>query len=157
MSLALVRLDDRLIHGQVVVGWVHALSADRILLIDDQVAASEWERELYTLGVPPGLDVEFAATEQAGIVLDRCAESEQRTIVVIADVDTLVAVCRASKAVKHVNVGGVHEGEGRTRRLRYVFLSEAEAAKLSQLSERGVQVSAQDVPSAKSVPLSGFA
>jgi PTS system mannose-specific IIB component/fructoselysine and glucoselysine-specific PTS system IIB component len=59
--------------------------------------------------------------------------------------------------VKHVNVGGVHEGEGRTRRLRYVFLSEAEAAKLSQLSERGVQVSAQDVPSAKSVPLSGFA
>ncbi len=157
MSLVLVRLDDRLIHGQVVVGWVHALSADRILLIDDEVAANEWERELYTLGVPPGLEVEFATTEQAGTVLDRCAESEQRTIVVIADVDTLVAACRASEAVKDVNVGGIHEGEGRTRRLRYVFLSETEAAKLLQLSERGVEISARDVPTAKSVPLSGFA
>jgi PTS system mannose-specific IIB component/fructoselysine and glucoselysine-specific PTS system IIB component len=141
----------------VVVGWVHALSADRILLIDDEVAANEWERELYTLGVPPGLEVEFATTEQAGTVLDRCAESEQRTIVVIADVDTLVAACRASEAVKDVNVGGIHEGEGRTRRLRYVFLSETEAAKLLQLSERGVEISARDVPTAKSVPLSGFA
>ncbi len=157
MSLELVRLDDRLIHGQVVVGWVHALSADRILLIDDEVAANEWERELYTLGVPSDLEVEFAATEQAGILLDRYAESEHRTIVIIADVDTLVEVCRASKAVKDVNVGGIHEGKGRTRRLRYVFLSEAEAAKLLQLSEQGIAISAQDVPTAKSIPLSGFA
>lgn len=157
MSLVLVRLDDRLIHGQVVVGWVHELSADRILLIDDGVAANEWERELYTLGVPAGVEVEFAAIEQAGMVLDRYAESEQRTIVVIADVDTLVAACGASKAVQDVNVGGIHEGEGRTRRLRYVFLSEAEAAKLSLLSEQGVAISARDVPTAKSVPLSGFA
>ena len=65
MSLALVRLDDRLIHGQVVVGWGHALGADRILLIDDHVSSNEWERELYRVGVPPGLEVEFSSVADA--------------------------------------------------------------------------------------------
>ena len=46
MSIVLVRVDDRLIHGQVVVGWVQALGAQRIVLVDDEVSANAWEREL---------------------------------------------------------------------------------------------------------------
>ena len=77
-------------------------------------------------------------------------------IVVIADVDTLVRVCHASDIVKRINVGGVHEGEGRRRRLRYVFLSDSESESLKMLESEGVEVTARDVPSAKPVPLSEF-
>jgi PTS system mannose-specific IIB component/fructoselysine and glucoselysine-specific PTS system IIB component len=146
-----------LIHGQVVVGWGQALSADRFLLIDDQVASNEWERELYTMGVPPGVDVEFVTAEEAGPALDRLAASPTRTIVVIADVDTLLRACRASQVIHRVNVGGIHEREGRKRRLPYVFLTEDEAAALEELSHDGIEVTAQDVPSTRPVPLSEFA
>ena len=156
MSLVLVRLDDRLIHGQVVVGWGQALSADHILLIDDQVAQNEWERDLYRMGVPHGMQVDFAAVDEAGAALDRVANDDSRTIVVVADVRTLLVACHASGAVETVNVGGVHEGEGRIRRLRYVFLTEEEARSLESLANEGIEVSAQDVPSAKSVPISEF-
>jgi PTS system mannose-specific IIB component/fructoselysine and glucoselysine-specific PTS system IIB component len=156
VSLTLVRLDDRLIHGQVVVGWGNALGADRILLIDDHVAVVPWERDLYRLGVPPSMEVEFASVEDAPAALDETVKSSKRVIVVIADIDTLVRVCRSSDAVRRVNIGGLHEGEGRRRRLRYVFLSEEEGESLRMLEANGVEVTARDVPSAKAVPLSEF-
>lgn len=156
MSLALVRLDDRLIHGQVIVGWGQALGADHILLIDDQVVRNEWERDLYRVGVPPGMTVDFVSTADAGVVLDRRAQDDTKTIVVVADVDTLLAVCRASACVRKVNLGGVHEGESRVRRLRYVFLTPEEADKLESLAREGIEITAQDVPTAKAVPLVEF-
>ena len=59
MTLELYRIDDRLIHGQVVVGWGQPLDIDFIVLVDDTVATSDWEQELYRMGVPPEMDVYF--------------------------------------------------------------------------------------------------
>ncbi len=55
------RVDERLIHGQVVVGWGSQLRPDRYLVVDQLLATSEWEQELYTLGVPERIGVEFLA------------------------------------------------------------------------------------------------
>ena len=57
MTLELYRIDDRLIHGQVVVGWGQPLDIGFIVLVDDEVAASDWEQELYRMGVPPEMEV----------------------------------------------------------------------------------------------------
>jgi len=65
MSLALYRIDDRLIHGQVVVGWGQPLDVSFIVLVDDEVSGSDWEQDLYRMGVPPQLEVIFASVEQA--------------------------------------------------------------------------------------------
>lgn len=157
MSLTLVRLDDRLIHGQVVVGWGHALDIDRILLIDDRVSGSDWERELYRLGVPPGMEVEFSSVAGATDILEEWMSAPQRTIVIVADVDTLARVCHANDAVQKVNIGGVHERDDRKRRLPYVFLSDDELAVLRSISESGVEVTAQDLPSTRPVPLAEMA
>ncbi len=59
VTLELNRIDDRLIHGQVVVGWGQPLDVEFIVLVDDAVAASDWEQELYRMGVPPEMDVRF--------------------------------------------------------------------------------------------------
>ncbi len=156
MSLKLVRVDDRLIHGQVVLGWAPALNAEQILLIDDHVSSTEWEQELYRMGVPPRMDVEFTSVANAPEALARWAESPRRTIVMMADVETLRRVCQLTEAVTRVNIGGVHEGVGRKKRLPYVFLTEEEGDSLKQLSEKGIEVTARDVPTAKPVPLKEF-
>ena len=57
VAIELYRIDDRLIHGQVVVGWGQPLDLGFIVLVDDEVAGSEWEQELYRMGVPPEMDV----------------------------------------------------------------------------------------------------
>lgn len=153
MSIDLVRVDDRLIHGQVVVGWVQALGIDRIVLVDDAVAASEWERELYSLGVPPGLEVAFASVDQAVRQMAQWAGDRASTLILVQDVNTVMRLAERSDLIHRINLGGVHEAQGRSERLSYVFLSDAEVQQLRALSERGVTVSAQDVPTARPVAL----
>jgi PTS system mannose-specific IIB component/fructoselysine and glucoselysine-specific PTS system IIB component len=157
MSIVLVRVDDRLIHGQVVVGWVQALGVQRIVLVDDQVSANEWERELYRLSVPPGLVVEFASVDEGVELLEEWGGERQRTILLVGDVDTIVRLCTRTEHIRKVNVGGLHDGTRRSQRLSYVYLSDEEAQQLLALSEAGVEVTAQDVPTARAVPLGEFA
>ena len=71
VTLVLNRIDDRLIHGQVVVGWGQPLDVGFIVLVDDAVAESDWEQELYRMGVPPEMEVRFHSAAEAAPLLDR--------------------------------------------------------------------------------------
>ncbi len=77
MAIELFRIDDRLIHGQVVVGWGQPLDVTFIVLVDDDVAGSEWEQELYRMGVPPEMDVYFHTTADAPAADGARAASER--------------------------------------------------------------------------------
>jgi len=156
MSIALYRLDDRLIHGQVVVGWGKPLNVGFIVLVDDAVLSSEWEQELYRMGVPPEIEVVFASTEEALQRLPEWEGDPRVAILVAGNIDTLAALTANSHRVGRVNVGGVHHRPGRSERLRYVYLTDAEAAQLKTLAARGVRVTAQDVPTTAPVPLEDF-
>ena len=154
MSVALFRIDDRLIHGQVVVGWGQTLGIGFIVLVDDEVRASDWEQELYRMGVPPQVTVVFASVAEAAAQLAGWSADEQKGIVLTGDVETMAQlVQQAPGAVRSVNVGGVHYREGRKERLRYVYLSEAEAEALQAIAASGAEVTAQDVPTGTRVPL----
>jgi len=156
MSIALYRIDDRLIHGQVVVGWGKPLNVGFIVLVDDAVRASTWEQELYRMGVPAGIDVVFASTAEALACLPEWERDPRVGLLVAGDIDTLATLAGDSHRVPRINIGGLHHRPGRSPRLRYVYLSDAEAAQLKALAARGVEVTAQDVPTAPPVPLEDF-
>ncbi len=153
MPVALYRIDDRLIHGQVVVGWGQPLGLGFIVLVDDVVAASDWEQELYRMGVPPSMDVYFASVADAGRDLDKYVADRRVGMVLTGTVEAMLELARiAASRMTAVNVGGIHHREDRTQRLRYVFLNETEEQALRQLAALGIVVTAQDVPSASSHP-----
>ena len=153
MALELYRIDDRLIHGQVVVGWGQPLDLRFIVLVDDEVAASDWEQELYRMGVPSDMDVYFDTVESAAQNLSRYKDDERRGILLTGDIVTMTRLVDATDDIRRVNLGGIHHKPGRTQRLRYVFLTPAEEAQLRALAGRGLEVLAQDVPAARPVPL----
>jgi PTS system mannose-specific IIB component/fructoselysine and glucoselysine-specific PTS system IIB component len=153
VTLELVRLDDRLVHGQVVVGWGQALAVSLVVLVDDRVRESDWEQELYRMGMPPDMELAFASVAEAIESVPAWTESSRKTLVLTGDVDSLVRLVEGG-GIRRVNIGGIHQRADRTRRLRYVYLSEEEAAALRRLAECGVDISAQDVPTARPVSLS---
>ncbi len=153
MPIELNRVDDRLIHGQVVVGWGQPLSLARILLVDDMIAASEWEQELYRMGVPPEMDVQFASVADAAAQWAAWNADPRPAILLTASVDAMVRLAAHVPALRTVNLGGVHQGAGRTEYLRYLYLTPQETQQLLALAERGVEVTARDVPTASPVPL----
>ncbi|HEY4954622.1 MAG TPA: PTS sugar transporter subunit IIB [Gemmatimonadaceae bacterium] len=153
MSVELYRIDDRLIHGQVVVGWGQPLNIRLIVLVDDDVARSGWEQDLYRMGVPPEMELRFA--DVATAVRDHASYTAdpRHCIVLTANVATMRALLSQIKPAKGVNIGGIHHRPGRSSRLRYVFLTPDEETELRELTASGVKVTAQDVPSARAVPL----
>jgi PTS system mannose-specific IIB component/fructoselysine and glucoselysine-specific PTS system IIB component len=148
----LVRVDDRLVHGQVVVGWGRALKLRHVVLVDDAIAASTWEQDLYRMGVPDGMRIDFVAVADARTRFREWDAEGSRTMVLVTDIDVLSALADAAP-VQRVNLGGIHQAPGRTERLSYVFLSSDEAEQLRTLAERGLAITAQDVPTARPVPL----
>lgn len=152
MTLALYRIDDRLIHGQVVVGWGQPLDLKFIVLVDDTVAASDWEQELYRMGVPPEMEVFFHTADDAIPLIETYQSDSRPGLLLTGDIATMTRLVDSGK-VKTVNVGGIHSKAGRVQRMRYVFLTPDEEKALRALAEHGVTVTAQDVPSARPVSL----
>lgn len=152
MSFVLYRIDDRLIHGQVVVGWGQPMDVQFIILVDDEVAASDWEQELYRMGVPPGMQVYFESVAQAIESVPILREDERHGILLTPDIATMRRLVDGG-VIEAVNVGGIHHRPGRDQKLRYVFLTPAEAEELQAIGATGVRVFAQDVPGMRPIPL----
>lgn len=153
MPIALYRIDDRLVHGQVVVGWGCPLQASFIVLVDDQVATTEWEQELYRMGVPQGTDVFFASVASAAAQHAEWVSEPRIGIVLTPDIATMRRLVAAAPEINRVNIGGLHHRAGRVQKLRYVFLTPEEENDLRALAASGIEVTAQDVPHAHEVPL----
>ena len=154
MPIVLCRVDDRLVHGQVVMGWGRPLDLQRIVLVDDEVRASPWEQELYRMAAPPEMLVEFASAEEAAPKLAGWRAGRERVLVLVGTISSAAELFRrAPGTLPELNLGGIHAGPGRRERLRYLYLSDEEFAMLLGLARGGVAVTAQDVPTSRPVPL----
>ncbi len=153
MSVCLLRVDDRLIHGQVVVGWGQTLNPNRLVLADDHVAANRWESDLYRAGVPDDVDVEFVTINEAAGRFEDWVISEERTIVLVKGIEELLQLCSGTAGVREVNLGGIHQSGERAQRLPYLFLTDEELTRLRELEGRGVNILAQDLPNTAPIPL----
>jgi mannose/fructose/N-acetylgalactosamine-specific phosphotransferase system component IIB len=154
MPIVLSRVDDRLVHGQVVIGWGRPLGVDLIALVDDGVAASAWEQDLYRMAVPPEIDLRFAGMAEAAAGLAGWQADERRVMLLTGDIETMVAMHRADPAAVHrINLGGVHHRPGRRERLPYLYLTDDELRLLTELEATGADVTAQDLPTSSAVPL----
>ena len=155
MPIVLCRVDERLIHGQVVVGWGTNLHAGRIVVADDELAESSWEQELYRAGVPDEVETTFLSLDDAAARIEALQEDALRTILLLRDVEGLkrLAAPLAAAGVE-VNLGGIHHAEGRERVLPYLFLSAREREALRSVGASGVRLSARDLPGSRRVSLS---
>jgi PTS system mannose-specific IIB component/fructoselysine and glucoselysine-specific PTS system IIB component len=154
MPIVLSRIDDRLVHGQVVIGWGRPLGVELIVLVDEAVAGSPWEQDLYRMALPAELEIRFATVAEAGPQLGSWQAGERRTALLTGDIGTMAALHQAAPAVvRRINLGGIHHRPGRRERLPYLYLTDEELRALVTLEAAGAEVTAQDLPTSPAVPL----
>lgn len=154
MSVVLFRVDERLIHGQVIVGWGTQLHPRRIVVVDDELAGSGWEQELYCLGLPTELTTVFASVDEARAAMAEWLGDRVPTIVLTRDVQTMRRLgADGLLGGQEINIGGIHFAPGRHAVLPYVYLSDEEAREVRELAGEGVTVSARDLPGSRRVEL----
>ena len=127
---------------------------DRYIIVDAELAASEWEQDLYRLGAGDAA-VEFVDVATARASLTGWENEPVGSIVLTRDIGTMYDLAR-DRAMDgaELNLGGIHHGPGRAHVLTYLHLTPEDQAMLRALAEdEGVTVSARDLPSAHRVPL----
>jgi len=149
LTLALVRIDDRLVHGQVVVAWGRFLHLERFLLADDALAESGFERALVESSAG-GLPVEILPVGQVAARVVAEAGRDGNAILLVRGPAAALAVARsvreAGGRLERVNLDGLHYAPGKEKALDYVYLDAADREALDALAREGVRVFAQDVP-----------
>lgn len=152
MPIALFRVDERLIHGQVTVGWGVRLDPVRYVVVDDLLAESDWEQELYRLGTPSGVEVCFLDVPAATAELPHLDSLAGATVLLTRTLPTMARLAEGgSMQGREVNLGGIHHAPGRNAVLPYLSLGDAERASIRALLDAGVEVVARDLPGSAGV------
>ena len=146
MPLSLVRIDDRLIHGQVVLGWSRALKPDRIVVANDRIANNAWERKFYTASVPPHIKVSFLTVAETAVELLNNLFKNEAVLILFESVKDVHAIVQKGVRLDKINVGGLHHRQGATELLPFVFLTDEDRDLLRELVKSGITLLAQDIP-----------
>ncbi|MDH4163365.1 MAG: PTS sugar transporter subunit IIB [Nitrospirota bacterium] len=149
----LARIDDRLIHGQVVEGWVNFLKATCIMVADDKIAANPLQRSIMEISVPPGLKVVIGTVKEICAKLREGIPEEERTILLFSNPDDVLRSLKEGLSCSRVNVGGLHFVPGKRKIMDVLAVDETDLAALKEIMDRGIKVEIQTVPSEKPQPL----
>ncbi|PCI37537.1 MAG: PTS N-acetylgalactosamine transporter subunit IIB [Elusimicrobia bacterium] len=146
MALSLVRIDDRLIHGQVVEGWVPALGIERILVVSDDAAGDPTQAALWNMSAPESVELRIESIKNSVDIVRHYASDEAKTLILAAGPKEILALLVAGVTLDEVNVGGLHYAAGTVQLGKAIYLTEDDLQAFRGIAARGVRVEGRAVP-----------
>lgn len=144
--LSLIRVDDRLIHGQVMAVWVRVLNITHIIVIDDETAGDSFSQQVMQVAMPAGIHLSITAVCNAAALLRAIADTKERALVLLRDIESAVRL-HGLYPFTELNVGGSGMRQGRRLIWRSIALSPQQMYQLIALQDAGVDVYMQMIPS----------
>jgi PTS system mannose-specific IIB component len=146
MSIVLVRIDNRLIHGQVLESWVPHTRADCIVVANDQVAGLALQRMLMEAAVPSGIRVVIGTLDEVARLFASGELDSRRTLLLFATAADALALLRRGVAFTELNLGNMHAGEGKARFSCTIALDPRDIADLDAIEAGGVRIVSRCIP-----------
>ncbi len=148
--MLVLRVDDRLVHGQVVAGWARPLGIQSLVLASDRISQDEWACTAYKLAVPDG--IAFACLDLRTCIQTIGSGTDQRRVMVVVEkVADAVILVDGGVAVKEVNIGGINYSEGARSIAPYIYLTSDEIEACVRLHQLGVKIIGRQLPNSPPV------
>ena len=151
--IVLSRIDDRLIHGQVVEGWVNFLKATCIFVADDRVASNPFQRTIMELSVPQGLKAVIGRVEDICDLVRTAALNADRIILLFSNPADVLRAINSGLDCRVLNIGGMHYVPGKRKLMDVLAVDDADLAALKELAAKSIKIAVQTVPNQRPVPL----
>jgi len=146
MDCVLVRIDNRLVHGQIIEAWIPFLKASRIIVVDDDVASDFFRETVIKMAVPSEVEVKIQSVE--GFVRDALAKESDsvRTIVLFSSIWDALRAYALGFAFEKLNIGNIYTEDCRQKLSACVLLGEQDLASIQTLMRHGVNIEVRRVP-----------
>lgn len=145
MAVELVRIDDRLIHGQVATTWTRNYEIEQILIIDDKTRNDPVAQSVANYAVPAGVKVMIFGVDQFANVMKK-TEIKKRTMLLFTNPIDILKLVNDGLQIKEVNAGGMRFNEKRKRLSKAISVTEAEDQAFQELMDKGIHINVQMVP-----------
>ena len=144
--IVMVRVDDRLIHGQVAVGWTRTLGATHIVVANDEVAKDNTQKMLLKIATPVGVKSTILPVAEAAEFLAAEQFGSDKVLVLVRDPQSLLMLMEGGVKLAKVNIGNVRMVEGRKHLTKEVAATPEELRLWKKLDEKGVELEALWLP-----------
>ncbi len=144
MAIVFARVDDRLVHGQVVQGWVPFVHADSIYVVNDDIFLDEGRCRLMRMIVPPDLAFRVVTIDDLGPCLHN--DNQKKIFLLFSTLEDVLEAVLEGVSLKNINVGNLHHPRGGCEVSPSVFLTKSDVRIIKELFALGIDVEVRDVP-----------
>lgn len=151
MSIALTRIDERLIHGQVAYSWSVAYQVNELVVVDDEVAQDEMQKMLLEMAVPEGKSFQLLSIDEGATYLNNV--TGKKVFLVVKTPRVVLELVKRGISLDSINIGGMYFKDGKEEITKTVYLNAEERLIFKELAECGVHLDVRTSPSDKSLDL----
>jgi PTS system mannose-specific IIB component len=153
MKICLVRIDDRLIHGQVATVWVKEVGCNKIIACSDEVAADQLRKTLLLQVTPPGIKAYVLPVDKAIEVYKNPKYNDFRTLFLFTNPTDVLRMVEGGVDIRSVNVGGMCYKDGKVLITGAVSVDKADVDAFRKLHERGIELEVRKIASDSKINL----
>lgn len=152
-GIKLVRIDFRLIHGQVITKWSNTISTKEIIVVNDQLSKDEFMADIYIMAAPPGMKVKVVSVNDFVEQAKGGAYDKGSILVLFKNIKDARDTVDAGICFKQVQIGGLGGGNGRTSVVKGIAIDLEDCENLSVIAASGADVTFQVTPEETKLPL----
>lgn len=154
MTNPFYRVDNRLVHGQIIATWMPHLRFKRVVIISDTVPENILQMSMFQMAVPSNVRFEAMNLADGARWLEARGYGRDSTIILFETVDDAVRLFESGHAYSALNLGNIHHAPKRERFTNAVYLGKTQLSRLQGLMKRGVQVEIRSLPNEAPIDLS---
>lgn len=149
MKIALARIDDRLIHGQVVTVWSKVTKCNRIIVCNDDIAKDDLRKTILTQVAPPGVKAHVVSIDKAARVLKNPKYENDIAILLFTCPKDVLRLVEAGTDIKSVNIGGMSFKSGKTQITGAISVNQEDIDAFKALYDKNIELEIRVVASDK--------
>lgn len=153
IDVSLLRIDDRLIHGQIIARWISHLNCNMIVVADDKAANDSLQKTLLQMATPNNINLKILSVEDAVEFLNDEKEMD-KALVLVRNVESALKLIKNGIMVESLNVGNLSMDPAKERIFKSIWVDNTDIEGLREIESLGIQVIIRVVPEEK--PISFF-
>ncbi len=146
MPIVLVRIDDRLVHGQIVQGWLKVVDVNKIVIASDIVACDTMQQMLMAMAVPSNVELEIKSVQEAADAVLSGKYAKDKTMILAASPQDILYMIERGADIKSVNVGGMHFVHGKRQLLCNLSVDDNDVLSLYNIYNKGIEIEGRVLP-----------
>ena len=142
--IVLTRVDNRLIHGQIVQGWLPSLDVSEVLVVSPGAGKKEFVKKMLRLSLPSGYKLSILGPKEAKKYSE---ESPEKLFIIIEDIANLFEMLKEGFCPNVITLGNTQFKEGKKQYSQGVFLTDGEAEELKKIEiEKHISIEIRSLP-----------